>query len=76
MVTEIYFRDYLAPMLTATQIENLNEWIKEAYGSPEQLTKQLDELIFMLHYLEEEVFTRREVQSAADLLKRFGEVLG
>ena len=63
-------------MLTPIQIENLNEWIKEAYGSPEQLTKRLDELIFMLHYLEEEVFTRREIQSAADLLKGFGEVLG
>ncbi|WP_420320652.1 hypothetical protein [Flagellimonas sp.] len=63
-------------MLTPTQIENLNRWIKEAYGSPEELTKQLDELIFMLHFLEEEVFTRREVQSAAELLKGLGEVLG
>ncbi|MEX0314301.1 MAG: hypothetical protein AB3N18_09000 [Allomuricauda sp.] len=63
-------------MLDQTQIENLNEWIKEAYGSPEELTKQLDKLVFMLHFLEEEVFTKREIQSAAELLKGFGEVLG
>lgn len=59
--------------MTPKQIENLNEWIKEAYGSPEQLIKRLDELIFMLHFLEEEVFTKREIQSATELLKGFGE---
>ncbi|WP_190810110.1 hypothetical protein [Flagellimonas sp. S3867] len=63
-------------MLTPSQIENLNEWIKEAYGSPEELIKQLDNIVFMLHFLEEEVFTRREVQSAVELLKGLGEVLG
>ncbi|WP_420603788.1 hypothetical protein [Flagellimonas sp.] len=63
-------------MLTPDQIENLNEWIKEAYGSPKELTKQLDNLVFMLLFLEEEVFTKREVQSAAELLKGFGVVLG
>ncbi|WP_136466606.1 hypothetical protein [Flagellimonas onchidii] len=63
-------------MLTPDQIENLNKWIKDAYGSPEELTKQLENLVFMLHFLEEEVFTKREIQSAAELLKGFGEVLG
>ncbi|MGW9684304.1 hypothetical protein [Flagellimonas sp. 2504JD1-5] len=62
-------------MLTPTQLENINSWIKEAYGSPEELSKQLDNLIFMLHFLEEEVFTKREVQSAVELLKGLGEVL-
>lgn len=43
-------------MLTPTQIEDLNKWIEDAYGTTEKLAKHLDELIFMLHYLEEAVF--------------------
>lgn len=62
-------------MLKPAQIEDLNKWIRDAYGTPEQLAKSLNELIFMLHYLEEEVFTRREIQSAADMLQALGEVL-
>ncbi len=66
---------YISIMLKQTQIDQLNYLIKEGYGTPERVAQRLDELIFMLHYLEEEVFTKREVQSAAELLKGFGEVL-
>lgn len=62
-------------MLTPIQIEDLNKWIEDAYGTTEKLAKHLDELIFMLHYLEEAIFTRREIQSTADMLQALGEVL-
>ena len=62
-------------MLKEAQIEQLNNLIKEGYGSPECMAQKLDELVFMLHYLEEEVFTQREIQSSADLLRALGEVL-
>ncbi len=62
-------------MLEPAQIEKLSEWITEAYGSPQALSRQLDQLIFMLHFLQEDVFTPREVQNAAELLKGLGEIL-
>ncbi|SHG53100.1 hypothetical protein [Flagellimonas flava] len=62
-------------MLTPTQIEKLNTLITDGYGTPERVAQRLHDLVFMLHYLEEEVFSRREVQSAADLLRSLGEVL-
>ncbi|MEM9647719.1 MAG: hypothetical protein AAF969_04505 [Bacteroidota bacterium] len=53
----------------------MNNLITDGYGTPERVAQRLDELVFMLHYLEEEVFSRREVQSSADLLRSLGEVL-
>ncbi|WP_284042166.1 hypothetical protein [Flagellimonas myxillae] len=35
-----------------SQIEQLNNLIKDGYGSPERMAQKLDELVFMLHYLE------------------------
>lgn len=66
---------YISIMLKPTQIEKLNNLITDGYGSPERVAQLLDEIVFMLHYLEEEVFSRREIQSAADLLRSLGEVL-
>ncbi|WP_431125052.1 hypothetical protein [Flagellimonas flava] len=62
-------------MLEQAQIEQLNNLIKEGYGSPERMAQCLSQVIFMLHFLEEEVFTQREIQSSADLLRALGEVL-
>ncbi|MEX0359810.1 MAG: hypothetical protein AB3N10_02360 [Allomuricauda sp.] len=53
----------------------MNNLIKEGYGSPERMAQCLSQVIFMLHFLEEEVFTQREMQSSADLLQALGEVL-
>ncbi|WP_422349348.1 hypothetical protein [Flagellimonas sp.] len=53
----------------------MNNLIKDGYGSAERMAQKLDELVFMLHYLEEEVFTPREIRSSADLLRALGEVL-
>ena len=41
----------------------LNELIEESYGTPETLAQQLDLAVEMLFYLEEDVFTKREVQN-------------
>ncbi|WP_422857970.1 hypothetical protein ACOKFD_10970 [Flagellimonas sp. S174] len=55
--------------------QTLSEWITEAYGSPSALNNQLNHVIFMLHFLQEDTFSPREVQDAAELLKGLGEVL-
>ena len=65
------FRFYFYPM----EKQTLSEWITEAYGSPAALSKQLNHIIFMLHFLQEDTFTPREIQDAAELLKGLGEVL-
>ncbi|RDY59598.1 hypothetical protein [Flagellimonas nanhaiensis] len=62
-------------MLTSGQIAQLNLWIEDTYGSPERLIQRLNELIYMLHYLEEEVFTQHEIQGAVETLKGLGRVL-
>ncbi|MDC6365357.1 MULTISPECIES: hypothetical protein [Flavobacteriaceae] len=63
-------------MLTTEQLVELNLWIEDTYGSPEQLAKQLNELIYMLHYVDEEVFTPREIQDVVETLRGLGRVLG
>ncbi len=67
---------YLVCMLNEIQIEQLQEWITDTYGTPEELVKQLDELIYMLHYIEEEVFTKRERQDAVEILRGIKRALG
>ncbi|MEM8847838.1 MAG: hypothetical protein AAGD17_12120 [Bacteroidota bacterium] len=53
----------------------LSEWITESYGSKEEVRKRLDFIVFMLHFLQEDTFTPREIQDDAELLKGLGEVL-
>ena len=76
MVTQCYFRVYLTPMLTPTQIENLNEWIEDTYGSPEQLAHYLDLAEEMLFYVEGGSFQRIELQDVATTLRGLRKVLG
>ncbi|WP_231562617.1 hypothetical protein [Muricauda sp. MAR_2010_75] len=49
--------------------------VKDSYGSPEELAKILDLGVVMLFYLEEDTFSRREVQSVVEALKGIGEWL-
>lgn len=54
--------------------DNFWQWIEEGYGSPEELAKILDLGVEMLFYLEEGVFSQREVQSVAEAIR--GIVVG
>ena len=54
---------------------DLTAVIKDCYGSPAELAKILDLGVVMLFYLEEDTFSRREVQSVVEALKGIGEWL-
>ncbi|MER3374061.1 MAG: hypothetical protein RIM83_05430 [Allomuricauda sp.] len=54
---------------------DLTEMIDDSYDSPEELAKILDLGVVMLFYLEENTFSRREVQSVVEALKGIGEWL-
>ncbi|WP_242502141.1 hypothetical protein [Flagellimonas olearia] len=47
----------------------MSEIIKDGYGTPAQLADILDLGVVMLFYLEEDTFSRREVQSVVEALK-------
>lgn len=55
--------------------KKLNELIEESYGTPEVLAQQLDLAVEMLFYLEEDVFTKREVQNVVASLRGLVGVL-
>ena len=55
--------------------KDLVEIIKDGYGSPEELAKILDLGVVMLFYLEEDAFSRKEIQSVVEALKGIGEWL-
>ncbi len=55
--------------------DELKEFMKDSYGSPAELAKILDLGVVMLFYLEENTFSRREVQSVVEVLKGIGEWL-
>ncbi len=44
-------------------------WIKDVYGTPKEFAKVLDLGIEMLFYLEEGVFSQREVQSVVEAIR-------
>lgn len=49
--------------------ETFKEWIVDGYGSPEKLAQILELGIFMLFFLEEDTFSRREVQDVVEAMK-------
>ncbi|SHG19730.1 hypothetical protein [Flagellimonas flava] len=55
--------------LTKTQKKQLSRFIVERYGSPQEFAKVLDRNLEMLFYIEEEVFTPREVQGVVSALR-------
>ena len=56
-------------MVSKQQLERLNHLLQDAYGSPEELAQQLDLTIEMLFYLEDNAFTKREVQNVVAALR-------
>jgi hypothetical protein len=54
------------------QEKKLFEIIKDGYGTPAQLAEILDLGVVMLFYLEEDTFSRREVQSVVEALRGIG----
>jgi len=48
---------------------------KDAYASPTELAEVLDMGIEMLFYVEEESFSRKEIQDVAAALREVGKVL-
>ncbi|PRX56661.1 hypothetical protein [Flagellimonas meridianipacifica] len=65
----------ISNMFEMSQIQELSCWITNSYGSKEEIRKRLDYIVFMLHFLQEDTFTPREIQDAVELLKGLGEVL-
>lgn len=53
----------------ADHSNNLNELIKEAYGTREELAEVLNLGIEMLFYLEENTFDRKDVQHVASAIR-------
>ena len=62
-------------MVSKQQLERLNHLVKDTYGSSEALAQQLDLTIEMLFYLEDNAFTKREVQNVVAALRDVVEVL-
>ncbi|WP_421808999.1 hypothetical protein [Flagellimonas sp.] len=56
-------------------IIQLSDFIEDAYGTPEALAQQLDLAVEMLFYVEEDTFSRRELQEVASALKDVVRVL-
>ncbi|WP_435624759.1 hypothetical protein [Flagellimonas sp.] len=55
--------------MNKNQINRLNDLIEDTYGTPEALAQQLDLTVEMLFYLEDNAFTKREVQNVVAALR-------
>lgn len=60
-------KPFLGPIMEKD--ETFKEWIVDGYGSPEKLAQILELGIFMLFFLEEDTFSRREVQDVVEAMK-------
>jgi hypothetical protein len=58
---------FLTPIMEKD--ETFKEWIVDGYGSPEKLAQILEFGIFMLFFLEEDTFSRREVQDVVEAIR-------
>ncbi|MBO0321762.1 hypothetical protein J0X14_05600 [Muricauda sp. CAU 1633] len=56
------------------QTDTFIGWIEDSYGSPEKLAQILELGIFMTFFLEEDTFSRREVQDVVEAIR--GIVVG
>jgi hypothetical protein len=65
-------KPFLAPNMEKN--ETFSEWIVDSYGAPEKLAQILELGIFMLFFLDEDTFSRREVQDVAEAMR--GIVVG
>lgn len=58
-----------AMKLTEEQLAQLNELLEDGYGSPEKFARVLDLGIEMLFYVEQEAFTKREIQQVVTAVR-------
>jgi len=56
--------------LNKSQFEELAKIIEDQYGSPETLANWLDLAVEMLFYVEEDTFSRIEIQEVASALRK------
>jgi len=56
-------------------IIQLSDFIEDAYGTPEALAQHLDLAVEMLFYVEEDTFSRKELQEVASALMSVVRVL-
>nr|WP_299175233.1 hypothetical protein [uncultured Allomuricauda sp.] len=62
-------------MLDKAQLENLEELIKEGYGTPAEMANVLDLGVEMLFYIEEGAFSQREIQHVVTAIRDIVGVL-
>lgn len=62
-------------MLTEAKIEHLNLVIEEGFGTPEEMAKQLDKVIEMIFYVDEESFDKKDMQNAMSVIKSINDSL-
>jgi hypothetical protein len=62
-------------MSSNSPIIQLSDFIEDAYGSPEALAQRLDLTVDMLFYVEEDTFSRIELQEVATALRKIAYVL-
>ncbi|WP_422859049.1 hypothetical protein ACOKFD_17300 [Flagellimonas sp. S174] len=56
-------------MVSKKQLDSLTHLIEDIYGTPEVLAQKLDLTVEMLFYLEDNAFTKREVQNVVAALR-------
>lgn len=62
-------------MLNKNQLDELSQIIEDQYGTPETLANWLDLAVEMLFYVEEDTFSRVELQEVATALMGLARVL-
>ncbi|WP_242502107.1 hypothetical protein [Flagellimonas olearia] len=62
-------------MLNKNQLDELSQIIEDQYGKPEVLANWLDLAVEMLFYVEEDTFSRVELQEVATALMGLVRVL-
>lgn len=62
-------------MMNNNQLDELSQIIENRYGTPETLANWLDLAVEMLFYVEEDTFSREELQEVATALRGVVRVL-
>lgn len=62
-------------MLNKNQLDELSQIIEDQYGKPEVLANWLDLAVEMLFYVEEDTFSRIELQEVATAIRKITIVL-
>jgi hypothetical protein len=62
-------------MMNNNQLDELSQIIENRYGTPETLANWLDLAVEMLFYVEEDTFSREELQEVATAIRGVVRVL-